>query len=276
MTVIRTAQRGASASGATVKEADSTLVTTTDKDGERILHNRLGGILGVGFWGEEGSKTERGEYSIMVDPLDGTRAFALRIPTSTVIAALVHNVRGVVACVIGEAASGRIWSATEEGDVSFWTVDASGRECSHYGICSVWKGPLTEQASLFLDVSHGFTRGEEKRPILTHLQVHDLMVRMSSKSKLFMPGSNGLHFALVANGGDYCAGQITTAVGGPWDIAGVLLVQQAGGVARGFRIVKGVLEEVANPRDIVACDIMVSGNSQDTVNDLVLMLQRAM
>lgn len=265
MEYIRAAQLFPSRVAAGVKHADGTLVTATDKEAERVLHARLQGIQNTCFRGEEGTASGGGGYTIMVDPLDGTRAFALRLATSTVIAALTHPERGVVACVIGEPSTGRIWSATEDSPTRLYPNKESATPAQ------VWPGELDAQASVFMDVSHGFTRGPEKRQILTDDQVHRLMVGVSKTCKLFMPGSNGLHFALVANGSDRMAGQITTAVGGPWDIAGVLLVLQAGGAARGFSVTDGKLTE-QNPLHIEECDIMVSGNSVATVDRLVDLL----
>jgi fructose-1,6-bisphosphatase/inositol monophosphatase family enzyme len=262
MAVIRDAQRYPSTVASEAKQGDHTfgLVTLTDKQSEQILHNELGGIPGTKFMGEEGTTSGEGDTTILVDPLDGTRPFALRLATSTVIVAAVRPRRGVVLCVIGEPSTGRIWSATEDTPTMLHIAEKPA--CS----LKVWNGELTSPGSVFLDASSGFKRSG--RQIMTDKQIHNLMVKLSQNARLLMTGSNGQHLALVANGSEYAAGQITTAVGGPWDIAGALLVERAGGYCRGFSIEAGALVE-QNWRDIFKCDIMVSANSLKTVNRLV-------
>lgn len=255
---------------AQVKTTDGTLVTPTDKEVEQILHRRLSGIPGVRFVGEEGTTSGDDEgLTLLIDPLDGTRAFALNLATSTVIAATLNTNGRLTSCVIGEPSTGRIWLATDDTQTELRFIDEVTRLITAHYAVTVWPGELTSQASVLLDVSHGFSRSG--RQIMTDRQVHRLMVGVASNAKLFMPGSNGLHFALVANGGQYAAGQITTAIGGPWDIAGALLVQQAGGQCRGFSMRDGQMAE-KDPMLIQECDLMVSGNSPATVGRLVDLL----
>lgn len=269
MRIIRDAQFMPQTSGeATVKGGDATIVTKTDKLVERVMHQILGGIQGTRFLGEEGESSGTGDLIIMVDPLDGTRPFAIRLATSTVIVAVVHPLRGVVLVVVGDPATGRIWSATENGHTTLSILNYTKGKIRKSIPVNVWNGELggKRQAVVFTDHSLGFTR--QGRQILADAQVALLLGMIPVQATLLMPGSNGMNFALVANGSEFAAGQITTAVGGPWDIAPVLLVLQAGGAARGFSVNNYVLKE-ENPRDVGACDIIVSGNSANTVDRLV-------
>jgi len=75
------------------------------------------------------------------------------------------------------------------------------------------------------------------------------------------------------------AGSITTAIGGPWDVCGVKLVLNAGGAARAFAVFEERVEttghppalvlEPRNPLDVMSYDILVCGNSCETVDSLV-------
>lgn len=275
MEAVREAQLYGGAQGVGIKAADETLVTVTDKKVEVIICQCLAQSLpDIPILAEEGTSDCEASHAlrILVDPLDGTRAFSVGLATSTVIIAAIDQVsQHVVLCMVGEPATGRIWSATADTrtELQIW----NGVALSPARPVQVWQGALSQQATVLMDVSHGFKK--EGRHILSTAQVQVLMCRVASETKLLMPGSNGLHLALMANGGTGLAAQITTAVGGPWDIAGVLLVQKAGGYARGFRAESGVLTEVDALR-ITACDILVTGNNPETVDHLVCMLQDVM
>jgi hypothetical protein len=119
---------------------------------------------------------------------------------------------------------------------------------------------------VLLDVSHGFNRGV--RQILTDGQLYRLLQVLNSRVKLLLPGSNGLNHSLVANGGENLMGAITTAIGGPYDIGGVLLVLNAGGKAKAFRIDENRQLIEVDPLDVLAADLLISGNTQETVDIL--------
>ncbi len=264
MEVVRQNQGGHLPQDAEIKE-NETLVTIVDSQAEERASALLRRVFGeeVRLSREEGGKSGRGKVEILMDMLDGTRAFTNGMMSSTVILAPYdHEKKEVVGCVIGEPVSGRIWSTFGNEPTRL-----NGREVR------VWEGKLDEQSTVFLDVSHGFAR--DKRQILTDKQVAALFAKLGPRMKLFLPGSNGLIQALVANGGQKVAASITTAIGGPWDVCGVKLVLNAGGVARAFSVVDYpdmfvplILEE-RNPLDVMSYDILVCGNNQETVNTLV-------
>ncbi|MDP2651221.1 MAG: inositol monophosphatase family protein [bacterium] len=275
MKVVRENQGGHLPSDAEIKD-DKTLVTVTDhKSEEAILNILQANFTDIQVWGEEsGVSGGIGDIVFLIDPLDGTRAFANGMATSTVIVA-VYDIKKneVIATVIGEPATGKIWSAF--GKMATWHEYLGTNRVDP---CRVWPGELSEQTTVFLDVSHGFTR--KGRQILTDEQFARLFAKLNGQMKLAIPGSNGLIQALVANGGQKVVGSITTAIGGPWDVCGVKLVLNAGGAARAFSAIPLTtgdtgLEE-KDPLDVMSYDILICGNSKRTVDDLYWILKNAL
>jgi fructose-1,6-bisphosphatase/inositol monophosphatase family enzyme len=209
-----------------------------------------------------------GQLALLIDPLDGTRAFSSGLATSTtILGAYDSTEKQVVGCVVGEVATGRVWSAF--GD--------SPTQLRHRKAVSVWPKPMDEQSTVFLDVSHGFARNH--RVILSDAQMARLFGQLNGEFKLSIPGSNGLIQALVANGGQKVAGSITSAIGGPWDVCGVKLVLNAGGFAKAFHLGqdqdKCWLEE-RDPLNVMDYDILICGNELHTVLTLLEGLRRAL
>jgi fructose-1,6-bisphosphatase/inositol monophosphatase family enzyme len=254
---------------AEVKE-NATLVTITDNE----VQSHLLPILRENFPDveinaeEKGGDVGRGRIKFKVDPLDGTRGFSNGMASATVIIGVYDpGEKQVTGCVIGEASMGRIWYAFGDSPTM---LRRPGRKSIPV---SVWKGETDEQSSVFLDVSHGFQRGD--RDILNDFWVAGIFKELGYRSKIFLPGSNGLMQALVANGGQKMAASITTAIGGPWDVCGVKLVLNAGGAARAFRAEEtGEMYPARvfverNPLDVMDYDILVCGNSKETVKSIV-------
>ncbi len=269
MRVVRTYQ--GRATPAEVK-ADKTLVTQVDHKSEQVMLEVLEGIPETYIWAEEGGPgSEKEKTAILIDPLDGTRAFTNGLMTSTVIAATYeHTGKCMSRCVIGEPASGRIWCASRSTDTRLiWYEFVSGDHRPDK-IPSCWgkhkrvSMPL-DQCIVFLDVSHGFTR--KGRKIFTDKQTAQLFGLLNSEVKILMPGSNGLHQALVANGDDSVAGSITLAIGGPWDVCGALLVERSGGSCRAYKMGPSGLVE-CSPLDVYTYDILVTATTPDVANYL--------
>ena len=71
-------------------KSDETPVTKID----RLVNTTLcdwATKQGLGFIGEEGNGTQRGFYTLYVDPLDGTEAFLRGLASMTTIATIMHN-----------------------------------------------------------------------------------------------------------------------------------------------------------------------------------------
>jgi fructose-1,6-bisphosphatase/inositol monophosphatase family enzyme len=260
---------------ATTKVFDGTLVTEADHASERaalaILRREF---PDVPILREEGGLSDGNEdWIIWIDPLDGTSAFTLRMPTSTVIIAAYHLAeKRLLATVVGEPAYERIWCAGENGPCQF--VPLLGNSSP----CHVWQGDLSLKSTVFVDISHSFRRktaGGVTKELLSVQGVQHLFTALIPQTKVLLPGSNGLNHALVANGGQNAAGAITTAMGGPWDVAGVLLVVRAGGACRAFNLEPSRSLTEVDPLDPLAYDFLVCGNNQTTAGVLVDALQRA-
>lgn len=263
-----------------VVKPDSTLLALADIASERAGLNWLSDIA---VHAEESGKLPLakgsilaggGKYTVLFDPLDGTRPFVCGAPTSTVIIGLYDNtIKQVVGCFVGIPANQYFWQAMEgsknlKAGTSFCfahflpLVDGYHQFPRH-----VWKGSLNPKSTVYLDLYPGFTRVGCKT--LSVEEQSKLFNGIHGKvSAVSMMGSNGLHHALVANGGEGVAGAITTALGGPWDVAPVALVLASGGAARAFsRGDDGVWVD-RDPRDVYSYDFLVTGNSLYTVETL--------
>jgi fructose-1,6-bisphosphatase/inositol monophosphatase family enzyme len=256
-------------------KSDSTIVTPADRASEKVGKEILRKISAlypsVSVHGEESGVEGRGDGDIVIylDPLDGSMPYAVGSGTSTVIVAVSDKKTGkVLYCFVGEPQSGKVWRA------------ANGGSCEsayfEYGVSIVfqnmawvqstaYQGVLDGKSRVFIDSYPGFTKGG--RVILRTEQLNALHARIQEKSGMLMLGSNGLHHALVANGGNGAVGAITTAIGGPWDVCPVLLVLSAGGFARAFtQTPEGLAER--DPLCVAEYDIVISGNTEETVNTL--------
>lgn len=91
-----------------------------------------------------------------------------------------------------------------------------------------------------------------------------------------MLGSNGRHLALVAGGKGGVVGSVTTAVGGPWDVAGALLVMEAGGAAVGLSKTGFGHYEECDPLRVGEYDVLIAANSMETLKYLKGEFQRSL
>lgn len=201
--------------------------------------------------------------------MDGTLPFTVGLPTSTVIlGAYDAEAKRMLACTIGEPATGRLWH-TREGKSYAATWDFAARHVRNVRQITVWPGQLSSATAVLLDNPQGFRRSG--RQILTNVQVQGLL-QLLAHHRLLMAGSNGAHQAMVAQGNDKMAGAITSAIGGPQDVCGVQLVLNAGGSAKAFRMTDQRRLQEVNPQAIEDYDMLVVGNSPDTVETLSRML----
>jgi len=276
MKVVRQKQGGQV--GAVEVKRDKTLLTATDKESEAAGLQVLTGMLSdeIGVNAEERGKVKVGiRGTILYDPVDGTKPFVIGALSSTVIAAFYDEVKKqVTACVVGEPVSGRVWVAEKGNGTGKLQYDFQRHSFEDQPLkeetcfpCRVSEGsPIGSGATVFIDLSPGFTRKDAR--VLSNSEATKLFSLLFGKYGITMLGSNGLHHALVANGAEGVAGAITTAIGGPWDVAPVLLVLEAGGAARAFSVEQdGKLKE-RDPLDVFSYHFLVTGNSQATVDEL--------
>jgi fructose-1,6-bisphosphatase/inositol monophosphatase family enzyme len=132
--------------------------------------------------------------------------------------------------------------------------------------CAVWAGELCASSIVFIEASRGFKR--DGRQIMDNEQVSRLNQFLQPSIDTQNYGSNGMHQALVANGGEYVTGAITTAMGGPWDALGAQLVLEAGGSALGLRVNDSRGLETEDPLNPDAYDMLIVANNPDSLTFL--------
>lgn len=206
--------------------------------------------------------------------------FSGQAPTPTTISGLHDYESGQIQAVTtGEPSTGRLWYSNGQKTYRGW-LDPTNPIIDGVQECQVWEGSHADNGMVLIDNLRAFSRAQPNGAsklimsnpnllsLLGTLQVNNVNVQNY--------GSNGLHHALVANGGEGVAGAITTAMGGPWDTAGALAVLTAGGVAEGFRVTDDRRLESADPFDPFAYDICVSASNPKTLDFLRDSLHRAM
>ncbi len=274
MTVLRAYQLGERilpAEGSDIKPLDQSLLSRADRESGEVAMKILSKLpLKYDIKPEDtkGRTTPGAQNVVMYDNADGTRPLVNGLKTSTVILAVYDlKKKKVVFVIIGEPISGDIWYG---GD------STPPMRCNKYKRgdkpkpIQVNQHPLDGQATVFIDYVNkiGFARktkdgsrqifnGEESKEIWN--TVYDLGVN------ILMPGSNGQHQAMVANGGEKTVAGLTLAMGGPWDAAGVFLVILAGGYARAFKRSENGFSE-QDPLDPTSYDIAVYGNCKEAVD----------
>lgn len=217
---------------------------------------------------ESGLSEGSADWQIWYDPIDGTAPFTISAPTSTVICAAYDTInKSLLSVAIGEPAYKRIWTATK--NCGCWLIILD----DDYKIQAklpkkVWDGQLSSSTAIFLDLTRGFTRDKGQRQILDNPQMQTLVASLSLETRLQLYGSNGLHQALVANGNEKVIGGITTAMGGPWDVAGALLVEEAGGKCQAWRLATDGQITLVDCLDPLSYDILVYANNATTLTFL--------
>lgn len=268
MGVVKSAQQGTT-QGIDQKNSgkpDGTNVTITDYASEAaaLIH-----LEGLPVFAEERGivGNPHPQYEILIDPLDGTRPFLNGAPTSTCINALYDKVKKeVIGCMVGEPVSGRVWKympGMESSMVYYLGEFFTGPTSIH-----VFDGEMGVKTTVYADFYPTFTKKGSHS--LSDEEQAKLFGRLFGKvSAISMFGSNAIHHALVAGGRKKdVVGAITACLGGPWDVAPVILVAKAGGCVRGFTRIEGAWEEQP-AMDIKAHHFTISGNTPETVGKLV-------
>ncbi|MDV3307387.1 MAG: inositol monophosphatase [Cyclobacteriaceae bacterium] len=193
------------------------LVSYVDKEAERMLVERLRGILpGSGFITEEGTveRTYDEKYHWIIDPLDGTTNFLHSLPIFAISVALAENDRLLLG-VVHEMSHDECYHATIEGParcngevIRVSTIDTLRESLLATGFPYYHLDKNDEYLDIikmFLAETHGIRR----------------------------LGSAAVDLAYVACG--RMEGFFEYSLN-PWDVAaGALIVQQAGGNVTDFR-----------------------------------------
>ncbi|MGL1862372.1 MAG: inositol monophosphatase [Pseudodesulfovibrio sp.] len=191
------------------------LVTETDIAVENMLKEELARLLpGSDFLAEESAKdTELGEFTWIIDPIDGTTNFAHGLPFVANSIALWHRDR-VVLGVVNLPLMGELFSARE------------GHGAHMNGQPIAVSTASTMEQSL-LATGFPYAIDEHLETILKHLRT-----LLPLTQGIRRPGAAALDLAYVACG--RYDGFFESALN-PWDTAaGILLVKEAGGVISQF------------------------------------------
>jgi hypothetical protein len=231
---------------------DETIASLADHlSQEEMRWAFLGRNSGFSLFGEEGVQLYGPDGSLAAmaasgkgafgDPLDGSRLPLYGFKDSTVICS-VHDFRRQqqTAAAVGYPVSGEVFYA-DRGKT--WKILLSTR-CwkPKRGMrpvrCRVGHGQTGGKAAILIEHSAPFTRTDhwtgEKRLILDDEAMDVLCSELRKLGLLVIHGSNGSNQVAVASGLDVI-GQITTAVGGPWDLVPLIIVN-AGGFVYGLRV----------------------------------------
>jgi len=185
------------------RKADQTLVTAADRAVESFLTPRLSALLPQArILGEEFGATgaSDAEYTLTLDPIDGTAAFISGLPTWCVTVGLLRG-SAPVGGVTYLPMTGETYLA--EGDVAEWNGRALVKHTTPSG-----------EGDLFMLTHSDYHRGEARR----------------FPGKIRSLGSTAYHMALVARGA-----AVAAVLGRPrlWDIAaGAAMLRAIGGELR--------------------------------------------
>lgn len=119
-------------------KADRSPVTEADRETERLLRRRIADAYPEHLIaGEElGLPAEEGEWTWVLDPIDGTKSFVHGIPLYTVLVALLHNGAPVLGVIHNPALAETVSAAVGAG-------------CTLNGEpCHVRRGPSLEDAEV--------------------------------------------------------------------------------------------------------------------------------
>jgi myo-inositol-1(or 4)-monophosphatase len=186
------------------RKADHTLVTAADRAVEEFLRPRVQALLpGVRILGEEFGATGGGredEYTLTLDPIDGTAAFISGLPTWCVTIGLVRH-GTAVGGITYLPMTGETYLAND--DVAEWNGRVLPKDARPTG-----------DGDLFMLTHSDYHRGEAKR----------------FPGKIRSLGSTAYHMALVARGA-----AVAAVLGRPriWDLAaGAAMLRAIGGTLR--------------------------------------------
>lgn len=190
-------------------------VTYVDKSSEELLIRRLSGLLpGSGFIAEENDRLNSGEYTWVIDPLDGTTNFIHGVPLYSISIGLLHGDNILL---------GVIYEINQKECFYTWQSAPSFLNQEPVKVSSAKKLADSLLATGFPYYDYG--KLDEYMNLFRYLMQHSRGIRRL--------GSAAADMAYVACGrfdGFYEYGL------SPWDVcAGALLVKNAGGLVSDFK-----------------------------------------
>lgn len=262
-------------------KGDKTVVTEVDRRSQELSRQIILRQFPDVRLNQEEAESESGNDSSPIvfyhDPLDGTGGFLIGGPTPTIIlGAYDSRNKNILAVATMEPVTGRFWfSAAGQGawinrfnynSESFDSVDGTSIKVNQGRV---------EGSHILVDVSHPFAR-KTKEGVLRQIlykqgrrELTNSIEDVGAKEASFY--TNGGHYALVATGRPTIVGNITTAIGGPFDIAGLIHVIEAGGQGCCYQILEGEerkLKRLENPLDIENADLAIAANNELTLETL--------
>lgn len=243
-------------SGVSEKQVDGTFVTDTDRASEAAMMTAIGTPEGLRVRGEEGSEAGEGNHRLIFDPLDGTHRLLIGGITSTVGGGLINEHGELYASATVVPATGHVMltrpgGQTELHIVTFDRDEPTWLATQKVRTAEVWSGRITKKATVFIDHPHGFV--SQGTPVLDDLETALFGFGMARHFTLARDGSNLWHQFMVAGGRPHVAASVTLAKGGDQDLVGVMHVLGAGGVARGYNVVRhdGLQTILAQAEDVL-------------------------
>lgn len=239
---IRNAQLNQGAQDVQLKE-DKSIVTPTDKGSEAIARPIIQQAYPTALLNQEESGitgTTGSDIILFVDPLDGSIPFSLGNLSSTVLlSAYDKTTARFIASATMEPASGRFWFSAKDEGAWFSRFDYATGSWSEPRQLHVGEAILNG-GFVLIDYAQKFSRKNAQGiqvPMLTSDGRRDL-TRLIEKAggREASYGTNGGHYAQLAMGPSKLAATVTSALGGPWDIGGLLHVEEAGGITGTYAV----------------------------------------
>lgn len=200
----------------TITEKDqSGFVTEADLASEKFLMSALGDLLpNAAFYAEESGKTGNGDYRWVIDPLDGTTNFAHRLPYFCISVALTYQDKPILGAIYNPMLN------------DFFYAERGGG-----AILNGLPMRVREQQDLSRTVmAVGFPYAKNKQ-FMELLEGVQRILPETYALRYF--GAVALDLAYVAAGrldGAFFEGL------GWWDVAaGIVLIEEAGGIATDFQ-----------------------------------------
>ncbi len=230
---------------------------------EAAMYERLWAVPDSQFVGKMGYRRVQegstGDTAIMASAIEGT-AFGVRLSASASLVAASDDTNGVLACLVADHGSSRIWHAAFDEGTTLCADPTNAPD-----MCRVWEGSLllNSPSVLFMgdyDPLSGVSPEEYAR----------MCARAQKLGRTMSFGSDVLASALIANGSEGAAGQIIFG-GAPWSMLAALLVINSGGTVRAYRPRPNEPGRFlpANPLKPGDASLMIIGNSEDTVHLLM-------
>jgi myo-inositol-1(or 4)-monophosphatase len=238
-------------------KSDGTILTKADIEAEQTITKYLEYFINRwSYLGEEvgliGKKDS--SYQIIADSLDGTSNYYRgRLNFGSSIALIDKDKKNdqVICVVTFEPATKRMWSTIRNEGAYLEQIDTGKSKKIKVSNLDFKKGVLCYDASTKFK---GIVRSPQHK-----MEILDKIVPFFKEIRMI--GSNVLAHALVANGSFETA--VSDAVGGPYDIAGYLHVQEAGGVSTNI---------YGEPINILTDRIVVTSNGK-MHDELIQVLQ---